>query len=761
MKKLLGFLLLVSFCAQAQNKFLLAQWRPEGIKHNGATVTDWVSTNGLSIKPVVAPAYIQAAVNGKAAIYGDGHAWMRRPGFIQPSRWTLYMVMKIDAQQNERQNIGILDNHNGISINYDNERLSAQFVTGEYTVSPEKDKWIIFTVTQNAYALTISTNAGKAKSYPNLAFDLGQNDFSLFASIGGAHPFKGSIAFLSIYLGQLSTGENNAIMKNLGKEFGLPVSPSALSTIPEKKFDPILQNKDATGSIAEGSNVLTLDGAHGYKAGDDVIVKTGGETGPSFIRMGKSVPAVGVGGVWPLKEINSLSETVAAGIFVRLKSNGRVYQMLTDGLKPMDYRGYHYQWSNPFSLVAKVISVSGNKLTLDQVAKATSVKTKVYYDNTPYMNDMVKKHMDFKRTAKGGRYAFSGGIYTERRRGQTFDFNGATLFSPDGCASFSFTLNGYDNEVYNVTLIGNNRFTGYAFPKNSYAESGSLGNPFPGFPTLVFEGHNSTAKNIHVIDGFYSLRSRGRNNLFQHCSVEMTNGENGYVFWAIQQEGTGEGSVFDDISFKSPTIVHALECFDASHVVMKNIHLTNGIAALNSTHDCIYKDITFDFTAHSKPDSTNSSYWQWFNNGYPCIDKNSRINASNSKGDTLLNMRFNFLGFIDGISQTMTGIQCSGGTNHVSIIGGGYKAPTRPKGTYSVSRGIQMEASYALIDGFTMDAPSGDGEIAKDNNFSIEVKYGEGLGSEVRNTVCKYLVLGSPYVKSTNNRYQKILLVDH
>src|SRR4051812_17310817 len=189
-----------------------------------------------------------------------------------------------------------------------------------------------------------------------------------------------------------------------------------------------------TGSMATGSNQLTIAAGAGFHVGDSVIVEVGGEAG------GGLRGTVGVGGVDPAVDQSS-------------------------------YKGADV----PKALTAKIVGISadGTVLTLDKSAATATSNAHVYYDNLPAWNAAVTWNDASPWTTQpdvivkipAGSFAVSNQMKFLWHDGWTIEGAGTNqteLFSPDGTGSVSMhVFQSPDTTVSDFSMRGNVAANGY------------------------------------------------------------------------------------------------------------------------------------------------------------------------------------------------------------------------------------------------------------------------------------------------------------
>ena len=463
----------------------------------------------------------------------------------------------------------------------------------------------------------------------------------------------------------------------------------------------------AKGSITRASNILHLAAPRGLSEGDNIIIETGGETGKGI--RGTN----GVGGGWlslaftTVLTMNS-NLTKADGTYAWVKENGNAYRFDKSNLKWNAYTqwGYYTEKQLPYALLADVVFVSsdGLTITLSKKAKTSSKLSNVYTDHALYITNLIQNNSSTAIPA--GKYAVSKAIVFSRA--VTLSVTGAgkditTLFAPNGCESISIQFAGGTNSpsISDLTVIGTGRKNGFAWLREDNTSVGYLKPPTTGYfdnPFLSSKGINMSAAggrvtNVRCIDCLgYAIELDGRGVVAENCDVELTEGEQRYVGWQLHIQGqTDIPNKFINCTFKSPTVVHAMEGFRTQQPQFINCHCINGVASFNGASNGLSKNCVMEFTANSAA--------AWFSHGLsPIWEYNSFMGQT--EAHTFDNLVMNQVGF-DDAGHLLNGLYGRWNTPAVKVIGGSFTTPDMTDDNPCI--GVYVQADGALIDGFIVN----------------------------------------------------------
>lgn len=209
-----------------------------------------------------------------------------------------------------------------------------------------------------------------------------------------------------------------------------------------------LSQMQTTGSISSGSNTLTVTDAKEFRAGDWVIVETGGEAGAG------ERGTKGVGGAWPARSYANATAmnadtSQANNALCWLEDTGRVY--FFNGSTWNIHNSYYISHAIPKALTAQITDVSGNTITLDRNASADTTGANVYFDNWGILQDYADALGEtVEINMPAGTYAISSYIYVNNRPGITISGAGkeqTILKCPYGAAHGGFYIANSDNAL--------------------------------------------------------------------------------------------------------------------------------------------------------------------------------------------------------------------------------------------------------------------------------------------------------------------------
>ena len=151
------------------------------------------------------------------------------------------------------------------------------------------------------------------------------------------------------------------------------------------------------GTIEKGSNVISLTHNPGFRVGDVVLIPTTAKRGE-----------VGIGGAWPSKRFETLSELKSfealSGTYAGCMEDGNVYRYYNSTWNLYTQWYYYTAKIIPLGLKARIISIDGNTLTLDKSAHTTVTNVPVFYDNEPYLNRALNYRDDWDNYPDDDKY---------------------------------------------------------------------------------------------------------------------------------------------------------------------------------------------------------------------------------------------------------------------------------------------------------------------------------------------------------------------
>jgi hypothetical protein len=427
---------------------------------------------------------------------------------------------------------------------------------------------------------------------------------------------------------------------------------------------PSFRADKATGSMQAGSNVLLLKTPAQFRAGDQVIVEIGGEAGRG--QRGTQ----GVGGVTPGD--------------------------------PNDGR-YYNSADAPLSLVAKVVTVDGQRLTLDKPAITSTRDAPVHYDNLPawhaatFWDDAnpVTTQGDVLVTIPAGSFAMSGMMqFYWHKPGWTIAGQGddrTELFSPKGTQSVAlFVSESPKTTIRDIRFRGNVADHGYGTTWYQSAVDLSL-------------SPDNHIFNVVAINGWRGLSvSYSHNTTAQNFRAYLMEPLRHYISWQIAWANSNGGGC-TDCTVNSRYVTAALESFQSAGQAYVRTKLYGGMFSSNSSERLVIDDLYIRLaagSAHLRDMLYN-----------PLVNVN--LNVDNQQGGEVVrgaggiyrNVRLVQDGFIGadpswGELYMASGISIDSKTSNMLVAGGSSYVPD--KRTYNGFPGINNYGANRniIVDGF-------------------------------------------------------------
>ena len=463
-------------------------------------------------------------------------------------------------------------------------------------------------------------------------------------------------------------------------------SGSALTTVSEKQ---------TTGSITAGSDILTVADGSGLSVGDWVVIATGGEEGAG------ARGTRGVGGAWPaLSYANATAMNAdtsqSNNEMCWLESTGDTYYRNTgtSAWVAVATSDYYYQKAIPKALTAQITARIGNKIKLDRNAVVSTTNAPVYFDNWGIIQNAVSSGLTVN--IPSGEYYCSGFIQAVNRDGLVFSGAGKSqtfLRTPRGACPVGITLQDSDNSVIrDVTFdVGfkNDRYSmqwsdsrvGLAFyPGGLWQEF--YRNSF-GLPRAVFVGGSPNSEILDCdainpgIQGFTS--SFAFDVWFRRCTVVVEDPRRSYLQWMMQiADGTRGG--FEDCTIDSNWLISGYEPFKSRDVTFRRCTARNAVSSHNSSDGTLFEDLDLTIEAGSQGLSHIGS-------NDPIFQVNQNAGGGfNTNVTRFVNPRVIQEGYPNP-SWRLIGFVLNTGTCPVEITGTYDTDPTTPKGLIDMQVG--------------------------------------------------------------------------
>jgi hypothetical protein len=449
-----------------------------------------------------------------------------------------------------------------------------------------------------------------------------------------------------------------------------------------------------TGSIEAKSAQLNVASATGFKVGDWVIVEIGKEHGLG--RRGTR----GVGGTWPAKSFETEAQLLAdktqpEKLFAWAEDTGYVFWWLQGkwfNLAPNRpntfYTGQYYLGKAiPRSLQARVLRITGNTLTLDKVAAATTSGANVYLDTAPIINELIVDSASVTLTA--GSYPLGGVVWVRNKAAFVLAGEGqdrTTLYSPKGVPSAMIQVRGSPRTVVrDLTLQGNFRDEGFGLNWTGSTPA-ATGNPVTetmvpqgaGFPSgILFHtgSHDSLAQDIRVID--VAQQAVGVSFADNVWARRIENVQNDllrqYVQWQFQWADTTGGGC-DRCEVRSTYVIPGFEAFKSTGVQFLKPKGTNALMALNASGGWLIEDAFLRFTPNSlHPESDRIAASP--HHGVINVATNAGLLRQVAMGGTIRRTIIVQEGYLNSNNDTLQGIIVNAENPNIRIENVAYYAP--------------------------------------------------------------------------------------
>jgi hypothetical protein len=514
-----------------------------------------------------------------------------------------------------------------------------------------------------------------------------------------------------------------------------------------------------TGTIASGSQTLTVASASGFKIGDLIIVENG---------VGEAI-----GGKWPYLSYTDLAAMNAD----TLQYDGRKAYLQTDDLVYRSENGVWSLWgftvyvagavsianfyhskAIPISHHTAITNIVGNVITLQDAAIGNGTNANVYLDNTavitdlcsnkdgglaPYDKDNGVIYIPEERFAIGSRIHGKRTNFTLKGGGKYT----STLFSPKGVSSADFVGDNTDGiTLKDFGLIGNaNGSGGFGFPwKVFHNDDFPMGDEdhyyFP-HGILLVNVSDALIENIYVKNVFQHAAglSMCTNCTVRNCIGESTEGDYIYLSWKFQS-ADGSYNTFDGNHFECPKLTPAYESFGDSFCTFNNCTSTNGYMSLNSASDFTFQDCQQVTTENSR------AHNNWGNPNAPLINVNNNIGRGGALG-SIINQQMTIGGFLDGVRDQSPGIIINAENAGINITGGFYHGKdadlTNPPTFWGGPNAIISTGIGTIVDGFVATGVINGTTTLYNSNIGV-------TDGEVKNTTAAKIAISSTVVTSNN-----------
>lgn len=452
-----------------------------------------------------------------------------------------------------------------------------------------------------------------------------------------------------------------------------------------------VSEKQTTGSITEGSDILTVADGSGFEAGDWLIIETGGEAGAGLRG------TVGVGGTWPAAsfateaEMNASDPPTTPQAAFWIRDTGDVWSRQGSvWVKGTETGNYYWEKVIPKALYAQVVARLGNRIRLDRPAVVSSTNAGVYFDNWGIIQDACIGGTTLNIPA--GTYHMSCHLYVFEQNGLTIAGAGQTqtiLKSPKGAGQMSILMSSSPNcTVRDLQIDANQDPDRYSFhwPDSRAAAIGSTSifrervENTTGWGRGVTFGSSSNGviEDCTVLNpgqnGFAVISST--NTWAYRCTARLTHPRRSYTQWVFQWVDNADvagACGAEDCVIDSDYLISGFEFFKCRYGVFRRCIGRNAICSSNASDNGIWEDIELTIEDNSKGPSFVAADAQIMN-----------MNANTSGGfNTLENQIINptiiVTGSPDGV-QRLTAIAGNAGGAPVSISGTYDTDPTSPKG---------------------------------------------------------------------------------
>lgn len=445
----------------------------------------------------------------------------------------------------------------------------------------------------------------------------------------------------------------------------------------------------AIGSMTAGSEALALSSNPGFQVGNYVIVETGGEAGAG-LRGSR-----GVGGSWPslsYATVSAMNADTAQAVnrAAWVEATGDVYYWNGSAWVQPDPVQYYVRKAVPKALVAQVVGVSGNTLTLDKPAAVSTTSANVYFDNWSVIQGLLSLADQVDLPA--GTYAVSDYIYVGDRAGKTIAGAGKTatiLKTPNGASHGGcFVLRSPDFEIRDLSFDCNFRELQYSFrwEDGRAAASGRVLTEFftdiaTGYGKGVFfqQSNNSVARNVRVINpAQQAVATAFSYDCYAYnCTARIDEPLKQYIQWMFQWtdipvSGRGGGCVDCDVD--SEHLGPGFEAFGARDVTFLRCSTRNAVNANNGSVGTLFDELSVVIEEGCAQQSYVSSLT-------PILDFNANAFGSAEGAQCVVrNPTIIQEGYVRNSTDRLRAITVNGGSAPVLVEGTYDTDPVTPKG---------------------------------------------------------------------------------
>lgn len=413
-----------------------------------------------------------------------------------------------------------------------------------------------------------------------------------------------------------------------------------------------MSSEKRVGSIARGSNVLTLTETSSFRVGDQVIVEVGGEAGQG------QFGTMGVGGVVPAA---------------------------TDGWSAFYYRSKDC----PMALVAKVTAIAdgGRTLRLDKLAATDATNAHVYFDNHPLLEAVLMENHPpgWAVTLPAGDFAISDTLHHQSYGGWTMSGAGrgvTILRSPKGVPGGGLhCFQADDTEIRDFTIIGNAGQSGFGLKDHDNRIEYGVG-------VLVTKSSNCTIRNVSCVNVFRKAAwGEYTNNLQVYdCDLTINDPFRGYLEWWFGVSDSVNGK-FTNCRIDSAYLIPGFEGFRSDGVKFIGCRSVNASFSMNSTGNFVIDSPNVTIKAGSQFDLASFHFQN------PIFNINSNIQPPNEAmrmGGLIRNVSLTCEGYINSDNDSLRGIVINADNPNVTIDGGvmtypDYAAPSKMPGACGIN----------------------------------------------------------------------------
>lgn len=544
-----------------------------------------------------------------------------------------------------------------------------------------------------------------------------------------------------------------------------------------------------TGTVAIGSNQVTVAALNGLAAGDWCIMESDFATIYNG-RIQGNRGTIGPGETHPLKHYPDVATMQADRTQINdlrawVEDSGATYKnsvaentwkkisnpVLVGGEYIPEF--YYDGEAVPMALRFKILSISGNVLTINKTSASNTTNAKIFFDNNfllskllmnpasdYFLNDYPEttakdmssvKETGIKIRMPAGKYAIGEQVYfscpdiTWYGAGQVEDGDVNTvLFSPKGAYAFNVQGNQNHNSIAeNFSCEGNAGLQGYGgswepwHPDahlNYASQTSGIGFPY-GWINLTSDGiimRNMSCKNIWYTFGGSTFNC---SNLYRYrLKITIDDPFMMYIQWLFQDADAING-IFEECVTDSDYITKSFEVFKCTGGQFINCHARNGLWSLNSSTGWLLDGCSQTIEANTRPAFMD-----------PLTDLvNIAVNAGPAvSGGQIIDHVMLHTGYVDAENNIMGGISIpiSDMNANISILGGSYTAPNYQTGAALGPQGILSLAPDLYVDGFTV---VGD-QVSDISFYKSNIAM---VGGTLKNSVANNIYVGASVILGT------------